>query len=369
MVGNTSSPSIPAAPKSNDETNPYQKAAVDNLLTKFASAQRQQMELKTVLEQQRILLKKVDQVVKSTEEDEGWVRGEAMPNTGVIERLLQIPSLDSVKDEDVLHGIFEQATDSLQEASFNYDHLNWTAMEEVLEKKYPPKAPTLAGMSACTKTEGSKNSKHIPSNAATTDDLHQKLDSIRALLSRRRAGAGVTSFLLPISLHELEGWVINDINTTLSSLPVEPSHQQNEQCLEESQLVEMMDEGLLALHKRADLRSVLIQKVAELVPTAKEVILDMDLPMPQPKRGVEKEKINLRNVLDSQLLEKASTWVDKLVELCGGYHDSLDQYFDSIAGDRSVGRSIVSKLLREAGKVDIPLPKTLVDKYLPRIRL
>lgn len=91
MVGNTSSPSIPAAPKSNDETNPYQKAAVDNLLTKFASAQRQQMELKTVLEQQRILLKKVDQVVKSTEEDEGWVRGEAMPNTGVIERLLQIP--------------------------------------------------------------------------------------------------------------------------------------------------------------------------------------------------------------------------------------------------------------------------------------
>jgi hypothetical protein len=128
----------------------------------------------------------------------------------------------------------------------------------------------------------------------------------------------------------------------------------------------MVEEGLLALHRHADLRTVLQQKVLELDPSsADSIILDADFPMMQPTIP-DRDTINLRRLLDTPLLTKTADWIDQLVEICGGYNDTLDQLLDSLAGRESVGETLVRRLLKELGRVEIPHPKMITQKLHKR---
>jgi hypothetical protein len=140
-----------------------------------------------------------------------------------------------------------------------------------------------------------------------------------------------------------------------------PGKKSTTQCATEEQLMELVEQGLLALRKRVPLRNALKRKLLDMDPSAKSIILDADLPMMHPHPTIpQADTINLRQVLDTQLLSKASSWIDHLVDLCSGYNDSVDKFFDSIAG---AGHAHVGEImLQKAGKIDVPHPKRLLEK-------
>jgi hypothetical protein len=109
----------------------------------------------------------------------------------------------------------------------------------------------------------------------------------------------------------------------------------------------------------SDVRDALRTTALELDPQLKEddLILDADLPVPKPQTGDNTTVINLRSVIDSPLAMKSVEWIDRLVDLIGGYNDKLDQYLDSLLSHESasVGEFIVERLLHKAGLVDIDI--------------
>ena len=52
--------------------------------------------------------------------------------------------------------------------------------------------------------------------------------------------------------------------------------------------------------------------------------------------------------------------------MSGGYNDSFDQYLDALAGNSraSIGEIFMDKVLEKSGKIELPDPKPLIDKYI-----
>lgn len=150
----------------------------------------------------------------------------------------------------------------------------------------------------------------------------------------------------------------------LASKPT-PDSEENRICLLEEDLMDMVD---LALQKSpTDLQLALTKFVKDLDPDT-DVILDALLPPPSSSiRATPRASTptNLRQALNSEVLFYGSTkLIDTLVDWVSGYNDELDGVLDSLiqtAGEQSVGRIVVSKLLEAAGRV--PLPTPVVNLY------
>ncbi|KAI2492501.1 hypothetical protein MHU86_22041 [Fragilaria crotonensis] len=150
----------------------------------------------------------------------------------------------------------------------------------------------------------------------------------------------------------------------LASKPT-PDSEENRICLLEEDLMDMVD---LALQKSpTDLQLALTKFVKDLDPDT-DVILDALLPPPSSSIRMAPRAstpTNLRQALNSEVLFYGSTkLIDTLVDWVSGYNDELDGVLDSLiqtAGEQSVGRIVVSKLLEVAGR--IPLPTPVVNLY------
>jgi hypothetical protein len=199
------------------------------------------------------------------------------------------------------------------------------------------------------------------------------MKKIENLLDRRVKGGTIATALMPETIGVLERESRGRINSVFDDIIAKApkasggggdGSSSSNSCIDEEQLMGLIDEGLLALLRRADLRDVLQRKVLELDPSAESVILDADFPMMQ-QRIPERKSINLRRVLDTSLLVETIAWVDQLVEMIGGYNDRFDQFLDSMASGReSVGEIVVRRLLEESGRVEIPHPKKIIEKVI-----
>ena len=98
--------------------------------------------------------------------------------------------------------------------------------------------------------------------------------------------------------------------------------------------------------------------------SADSIIFDTDFPMRQPTIP-DPSKVNVWWLLDKPLLTKTTDWIDQLVELVGGYNDTVDQFLNSFAGRESVRGILVRRLLEASGWVEIPHPQTLAQKLRP----
>mmetsp|Transcript_14316 Transcript_14316/g.17265 ORF Transcript_14316/g.17265 Transcript_14316/m.17265 type:complete len:240 (-) Transcript_14316:33-752(-) len=135
----------------------------------------------------------------------------------------------------------------------------------------------------------------------------------------------------------------------------------DDNCIQPSDVEWLVDEGLDALERKRDLRSVLVKLLRSLdAESANNVILDAMLPWKPPHKPPAKDKINLRQIMDTPLLSQQSPhWIDFAVDQVSGHIDFLDQAIDNILqgqgkDDDSVGKVLVANILKLAGKVQVP---------------
>jgi hypothetical protein len=250
------------------------------------------------------------------------------------------------------------------------DTVDFDHADDALSKDFPEKQPSIFD------TKGvcpDRDEVVIDPKAARIGDFDLRMKKIENLLDRRVKGGTIATALMPETIGVLERESRGRINSVFDDIIAKApkasggggdGSSSSNSCIDEEQLMGLIDEGLLALLRRADLRDVLQRKVLELDPSAESVILDADFPMMQ-QRIPERKSINLRRVLDTSLLVETIAWVDQLVEMIGGYNDRFDQFLDSMASGReSVGEIVVRRLLEESGRVEIPHPKKIIEKVI-----
>jgi hypothetical protein len=284
------------------------------------------------------------------------------PFTRGVQSLLQTQALSRVQD---VEATFSKAVNELKTVIDHQSTVAWNLVDrDLMQRNYPHKVPSVATAKDCP--AGAVPVPGIPSDAARKSDFDERMRKIDNILHRRTNSAPISSTLLPGTLmdvtrstkeqiKELFGELIAVAQDSDASRPIVGGS-----CLVgEEEVVGLVEEGLLALLKHADLRNVLRKAVLELDPSAESIILDADLPVPPP-RIPQRDSINLRRVLDTPLLFHTIDWIDQLVEMCGGYNDQLDQWLDSFAD--SVGEMAVSRLVEASGKVEIPHPRKLLEQ-------
>jgi len=151
-------------------------------------------------------------------------------------------------------------------------------------------------------------------------------------------------------------------------------------CLESPQdrILPWLEAGLEAIYRHQDLRGALLQALQRDGVDTTHIILDADLPRSSrqtaPQRG---GTVNLRQVLDTPTLHQGSVVVDRLLDGISGHYDALDDLLDKwvyarVSGDddddRAVGRALVASLLRAAGKVEVPVPPSLLHQKAGALR-
>jgi hypothetical protein len=157
--------------------------------------------------------------------------------------------------------------------------------------------------------------------------------------------------------------------------------QLNASCMDEDQVMEMVDAGLRALATGKDVRDVLKQKVLDYDDSeeAQQLILDLALPLPAlpssssfttttTTSSGRPATLNLRQVLNTELMShQAIGWVDDLLSLMEGHDDRLDRLIDSLTVGQpdgvTPGKLFMSKLLKHAGKVNVPHPDGVVNVF------
>ena len=213
-----------------------------------------------------------------------------------------------------------------------------------------------------------------PPTGVRTSRLKAAMGTIQHALGDQRKGRSIQRLLseikvadfmsLPLPTSELAE-VLDQQQDQIEGKQ-SPNSDENRVCLLEEDLLDMVE---LALQKSpSDLQSALTDFVKDLDPDS-DVILDALLPAPStstrsPSRPA--SPTNLRQALNSEWLFYGSTkLIDTLVDWISGYNDGLDGALDSLiqthAGEQSVGRIVVSRLLQLAGS--IPLPSHVVNLY------
>jgi len=144
------------------------------------------------------------------------------------------------------------------------------------------------------------------------------------------------------------------------------------------QTVRWLEAGLLAWYKRSDIRQAIIDCVREDYGKDTNVILDAVLlsdvdnyfgDSNTPPPSLLTDKVTLRQLLDTPFVtQQGGSMIDQLIDTISGYNDSLDQWMDETIlsilqqhegkmpkdDSAGVGRVIIQRLLRMAGKVEIP---------------
>jgi hypothetical protein len=338
--------------------------------------------------------------INSSQDEKGQANTQL---SGSLDTLLKRAALAELPSSTVLNHLFGRAIADLKQLvqdSANDDVLlDWDTLQAQLSAdQFPPKQPSVAEEGAVLEcpaiatdeTAEVASSSIPPENAARQSDLEEQLETIGALLQKRanvNAAEGLPGILTPKILSSLESAsryqvqnALNDIiksatattTTTTGKSKRRSSDSSSSSCLERDDILEIVEEGLLALQQQqnVELRNVLRKKAMELDPSTTSIILDADLPLPAPRLPHTRDTTNLGRLLDTPLiLQLVSRGIDHLVELGGGYNDQLDHWLDSVAGDHgreSVGEMVVRQLLEESGKVEIPSVQKVLNERLPQ---
>ena len=209
-----------------------------------------------------------------------------------------------------------------------------------------------------------------PPTGVRASGLKAAMGAIQHALGEQRKGRSIQRLLSEIKVVDFMTLPLPE--SVLAEMPQvqqdqvvagkhDPPSDDNRVCLLEEDLVDMVE---LALQKSpSELQSALAEFVKNIDPDA-DVILDALLPplatlTRLPSRPA--SPTNLRQALNSEWLFYGSTkLIDTIVDWISGYNDALDGALDSLiqshAGEQSVGRIVVSRLLQVAGNIPLPSP-------------
>ena len=136
-----------------------------------------------------------------------------------------------------------------------------------------------------------------------------------------------------------------------------------------SMILDLVNAGLNALARHQDLRTELLRGLAELdADRAEHLILDADFKMEPylPTLPYPQELSAQRVLVDTPLLPHLAAGLDKILDIVGGYNDSLDHYVDQLQErlvdvhspeKSSLGKVFASTLLVRSGHLHIPIPE------------
>ena len=334
--------------------NPWlgHEEAVTNMVLAFAKIQEKQKAVATTLEEQRTMLGDLNEQVRSMSIKPQVVPGDLTVNTSDLGNLLRAPNLVT-RPTPLLTIALPRINKSLAEARLMYSKTRWEELDKFFRASYPDREPSVANYVCPVSKEKKVRKPRVSPDATTITELETLVASIQKALSDSEIILDVMEDM-EFSVEEIAFKALDELVADLQKSPPDIT-----KCANEEQLMELVEQGLLALRKHVPLRNALKRTLLDIDPSAKSIILDADLPMTHPAIP-QADTINLRQVLDTQLLSNAGSWMDNLVDLCSGYNDSVDKFFDSIAG---AGHAPVGEIiLQKAGKVNVPHLKRLLEK-------
>jgi hypothetical protein len=148
----------------------------------------------------------------------------------------------------------------------------------------------------------------------------------------------------------------SELEKTQQSAPGEVSTALGECPMTKEKVVALVNAGLDALYRQQDLRQVLGVNEDDANPVAMDAAW-------KPAQETYPESINLRRVIDTPLLKKTAQWIDNALDLAGGYSDYVDSKIDALTQGRDeFGAVLVDYLLRQSGKVRVPVPTRIQAK-------
>jgi hypothetical protein len=334
----------------------HTKSRSEQLLLEIYDAKHQQMTQLQESESKIALL--VHQSIQPSTYPKQELASVATDVNSLLALLVQ-PTLAETKDDDLIN-LLDKSLDELEKV------IHSNATSSLLK--------TLISLNL-TRVAAPTVSKDCPSppTGVRASGLRAAVGTIRHALGDQRKGRSIERLLSEIKLEDFVTLPLpasafaeapDQQEGTLGGKPT-PDSEDNRVCLLEEDLMDMVD---LALQKSpSDLQLALTEFVKDLDPDT-DVILDALLPPPTSSIRVlsrASSPTNLRQALNSELLFYGSTkLIDTLVDWVSGYNDELDGALDSLiqsAGEQSVGRIVVSKLLDAAGR--IPLPTPVVNLY------
>jgi hypothetical protein len=194
------------------------------------------------------------QYLKLSKDETGMV-----PATGQLDKLLMMTSLSLLASSDDFDSAFASAIDDSNNTTEHPDAVDWKSIETaLLVKPYPSKWPSVSAM----------NCPSSRSNTAEIDKSAARRSKMERLLDWRFSGSELSTALVPDSMMELKKSTSRILHDLFLEIIATATAGDNgiSPCIQIEQVMEMVDEGLLALHHHADLWTVLQQKVLELDP-------------------------------------------------------------------------------------------------------
>jgi hypothetical protein len=341
-----------------DVVNPWlgHEEAVTNMVQAFAEILVQHQSVATTLEYKHTILSNLNDQVRSSSMKPQVIVGDLAVETADLGDFLRTANLVT-RPTPLLMDALPRINKALTEASRMYPDTQWEELDQFFRTSYPNKEPSVANYVCPVPREKKvRKPRVLDPNATTIADL----ENVVKLIQKDLYDSGIIVEIMDDIEDSVREIIIEALDEFIAGLETSPPALT--QCANEEQLMELIEQGLLALRRRAPLRNALKRTLLDMDPSAaKSIILDADLPMTHPAIP-QADTINLRQVLDTQLLSNAGSWMDNLVDLCSGYNDSVDKFFDSIAGP---GHAPVGEIiLQKAGKVNVPHPKKLLGKFM-----
>jgi hypothetical protein len=294
------------------------------------------------------------------------------PRDGPTVRLGTVNFVKLLMQSSLSEASFPKAMNDLTGLIHSKDTVDWLAVDQVLKRDFPEKLASKNPFTSCSAVKA-----NVPKDTARISDLEDIINEFNDLFEGRIEYSPLGddqdyTALMPSSQIMANRWIKsqteNLVKTIVSasqkqgSTGIKPKDQH--ECMNEGKIMMLVEVGLTALLRKADLRNVLRSKAMQLDPSAKSIILDADLPPARPI-SLAPSKLQLRRIIDKPILYEIIDWIDQLVEISGGYSDVVDQYLDSLAGNAmaSIGEIFMNRLLEESKKIELPHPKPLADKF------
>ena len=324
----------------------------------------------------------------------------AKMETSNIQHLMSISDLSQVGSMEDVNDLFHKSMDELDTIIKNANNDYDSILEEVFNSnKYPNEREKLvatnescggpsAGGGGGSEVAGASG---YPRDAATHKDLTLRVQKIETMLSRRGSKEvgihhGLSKLFFPESVSKFNKDIkahteqlIEDIFKYADNYEIigggagtgsgnnndaKKQTSTNPNCIAAPQVMELMDEGLLAMIRKADIRNTLRKKAMEInAEQAAGMILDADLPPVKPQIP-EEDSIILSRILDTPLLQHSAIWIDNLIEACSGYNDAFDNYLDNnySSSRESIGEMFVRGVLEKSANVQLPTTKQIINK-------
>jgi hypothetical protein len=314
--------------------------------------------------------------VPSTEGAVAFSDGTVAPNLSRLQGILMnIPDLGVLEEED-LRRAFSIVQESVGELIHSAESLNWSAVNQVLQENYPEK---VSQVSACAAklSQDSDSAKDVDTTAVTVDDLVVRQDEIKAIWDTVYEDGRPLPLYGDGSIGQLEaqreelvqGWLqrvrasFDEALETAERAAADQQSMSPEQasdnakkqstCAKTDDILAILEAGLDAVHRKKDLRESLRVALSARKSDMANVILDAVLPLDNPRPSIEDSRsVSLRHYLDTSVLRHdVPSLIQKVLDLVGGYYDSVDQIIDSLP--ENVGEASVEYLLDAAGQFDL----------------